>query len=111
MHRATDCPFDNQRKPLASEAEDRPTQGSFDNEGNPIPILVAENPPTQCSFDNEWKTIADAENPCEGEKLLSCLKAMHLRIFMECWENILISKIYKPTLKTSIPVRLINPNY
>ncbi|KAK0583272.1 hypothetical protein LWI29_035350 [Acer saccharum] len=67
MHRATDCPFDNQRKPLASEAEDRPTQSSFDNEGNPIPILVAENPPTQCSFDNEWKTIADAENPCEGE--------------------------------------------
>ncbi|KAK1560787.1 hypothetical protein Q3G72_030896 [Acer saccharum] len=67
MHRATDCTFDNQGKPLASEAEDRPTQCSFDNEGNPIPILVAEDHPTQCSFDNEWKTIADAENPCEGE--------------------------------------------
>ncbi|KAK1561159.1 hypothetical protein Q3G72_035056 [Acer saccharum] len=46
MHRATDCTFDNEGNPLASEAED---------------------PPTQCSFDNEWKTIADAENPCEGE--------------------------------------------
>ncbi|TXG63711.1 hypothetical protein EZV62_010705 [Acer yangbiense] len=68
MHRATDCPFNNQGKPLASEAEDHPTQCSFDNEGNPIPILVAEDPPTQCSFDNEWKTIPDAENPCEGEE-------------------------------------------
>ncbi|KAK1560420.1 hypothetical protein Q3G72_026510 [Acer saccharum] len=70
MHRATDCTdctCDNQGKPLASEAEDHPTQCSFDNEGNPIPILVAEDPPTPCSFDNEWKTIADAENPCEGE--------------------------------------------
>ncbi|KAK1559728.1 hypothetical protein Q3G72_017779 [Acer saccharum] len=68
MHRATDCPFNNQGKPLASEAEDHPTQCSFDNEGNQIPILVAEDPPTQCSFDNEWKTIPDAENPCEGEE-------------------------------------------
>ncbi|KAK1559230.1 hypothetical protein Q3G72_012179 [Acer saccharum] len=47
MHRATDCTFDNQGKPLASEAEDCPPQYSFDNEGNPIPI-------------------SDAENPCEG---------------------------------------------
>ncbi|KAK1558575.1 hypothetical protein Q3G72_004079 [Acer saccharum] len=84
MHRATDCLFNNQGKPLASEAEDHPTQCSFDNEGNPIPILVAEDPPTQCSFDNEWKTIADAENPCEGEEddvLNSMFKAQGHQLF------------------------------